>query len=79
MTPKYNDGVCISGLPLLEELTINYSIVDVTSIGTLTNLKILNVSGNKINKGIESLANLTSLEYVNLSNCNSLSQNRNIC
>lgn len=66
-------GKCISGFPDLEELTIQNSVTDITSVGKLTKLKRLNMSGNNINNGIEGLSNLQELEYVNLSNCNSLS------
>ena len=74
--PTYDSGKCVSGFPNLEQLTIQNSLTDITPVGTLTNLKKLNVSGNKINKGIEALGSLTKLEYINLSNCSSLSQNQ---
>ena len=80
LKPVYDETEkCISGFPNLEELTITNSITDVTSIGELKNLKRLNVSENKINKGIEALSGLTNLEYINLTNCSSLSQNRSLC
>lgn len=80
LEPKYDDsGKCISGFPELEELTIDNSVTDITKIGILNSLKKIIFSGNKINKGIETLVNLTNLEYVDLTNCNSLSQNRKLC
>ena len=80
LKPKYDQsGNCISGFPELEELTIQNSVIDITSVGTLTKLKRLDVSGNKINNGIDALSSLTNLEYINLTNCSALSQNRKIC
>ena len=73
----------MSGFSELEEFTlinpVVNSITDITVLGRLQNLKRLNVSGTKINKGIEALAGLNNLEYVNLTNCSSLSQNRKLC
>ncbi len=77
------DGNHLSGFSELEEFTlinpVVNSITDITVLGRLQNLKRLNVSGTKINKGIEALAGLNNLEYVNLTNCSSLSQNRKLC
>ena len=80
LAPVYDgDGGYVSGLENLEELTINDSVTNISSVGTLTNLKKLDVSGNQINDGIEGLADLKNLECVNLTNCSSLSQVRSIC
>ena len=80
LTPVYgDDGTYVSGLPNLEEFTINNSITNIASVGSLTKLKRLDVSGNQINNGIEALAGLEKLEYINLTNCNALAQNRKIC
>ncbi len=74
IVPNYDEERCISGFPELEELKITNSITDITAIGKLMKLKKLDVSGNKINNGIEVLSNLRKLEYINLSNCSSLAQ-----
>lgn len=79
LEPKYENDRCVSGFPKLEELTIQNLVTDITKVGTLTSLKKIDFSGNKINKGIEALSELTNLEYINLSNCNSLTQNRKLC
>ena len=74
---------CVSGFPSLETLSIVNpvvsSITDITSVEKLTNLKRIDFTGNQINNGIEALSELTNLEYVNLTNCSSLSQNRKLC
>ena len=84
LEPKIDeDGSRISGFPSLEEFTlispIGSSPTDISVFEKIPTLKKLNVSGTNVNKGIEALANLTNLEYLNLNNCSSLSQNRKLC